>query len=169
MSVVRGAARLPPHQAAAPSTSRFPWREANSQWCTMPRTCPTRINFGWPTAHFARLPPEVACLQARLTIDNTHDSWLTRMFTIEYAALFDVFNPGLAAIGSPILLGGTSNHFRTRVLQGSADGTPGTSPRTPISASGSRGSVTGWRTSHPRRWRRRRASLLHGWANGHAG
>lgn len=70
------------------------------------------------TAHFARLPPEVACLQARLTIDNTHDSWLTRMFTIEYAALFDVFNPGLAEISCPILLGGTSNHFRTRVLQG---------------------------------------------------
>jgi cellulose synthase/poly-beta-1,6-N-acetylglucosamine synthase-like glycosyltransferase len=28
-----------------------------------------------------------------------------------------VFNPGLAVIGSPLLLGGTSNHFRTRVLQ----------------------------------------------------
>lgn len=68
-------------------------------------------------AAFARTAPEVACLQARLTIDNTRDSWLTRMFTIEYAALFDVFNPGLAAIGSPLLLGGTSNHFRTRILR----------------------------------------------------
>ncbi|WP_114947944.1 glycosyltransferase [Microvirga calopogonii] len=66
---------------------------------------------------FARLPPHVACLQARLTIDNTDDSWLTRLFTIEYAALFDVFNPGLAEIGSPIPLGGTSNHFRTSVLK----------------------------------------------------
>ncbi|WP_262031526.1 glycosyltransferase [Microvirga sp. Mcv34] len=68
-------------------------------------------------ARFARLPPDVACLQARLTIDNTDDSWLTRLFTIEYAALFDVFNPGLAEIGSPIPLGGTSNHFRTSVLK----------------------------------------------------
>ncbi|EIM28746.1 glycosyltransferase [Microvirga lotononidis] len=68
-------------------------------------------------ARFARLPPQVACLQARLTIDNTDDSWLTRLFTIEYAALFDVFNPGLAEIGSPIPLGGTSNHFRTSVLK----------------------------------------------------
>lgn len=66
---------------------------------------------------FARLPQDVACLQARLTIDNTDDSWLTRLFTIEYAALFDVYNPGLAEIGSPIALGGTSNHFRTAALQ----------------------------------------------------
>ncbi|MBA1156039.1 glycosyltransferase [Microvirga mediterraneensis] len=68
-------------------------------------------------ARFASLPPQVACLQARLSIDNTDDSWLTRLFTIEYAALFDVFNPGLAEIGSPIPLGGTSNHFRTSVLK----------------------------------------------------
>ena len=66
---------------------------------------------------FARMPADVACLQARLTIDNTDDSWLTRLFTIEYAALFDVFNPGLAEIGSPIPLGGTSNHFRTAILK----------------------------------------------------
>lgn len=31
---------------------------------------------------FAHLPADVACLQARLTIDNTEDSWLTRLFTI---------------------------------------------------------------------------------------
>jgi cellulose synthase/poly-beta-1,6-N-acetylglucosamine synthase-like glycosyltransferase len=67
-------------------------------------------------AAFAHLPRDVACLQARLTIDNTDDSWLTRLFTIEYAALFDVLNPGLAEIGSPIALGGTSNHFRTSIL-----------------------------------------------------
>ncbi|MET0529320.1 MAG: glycosyltransferase [Microvirga sp.] len=66
---------------------------------------------------FKQCPRDIACLQARLTIDNTDDSWLTRLFTIEYAALFDVLNPGLAEIGSPILLGGTSNHFRTAVLR----------------------------------------------------
>lgn len=77
---------------------------------------PDRDQLRLAAAVFARLPQEVACLQARLTIDNTDDSWLTRLFTIEYAALFDVFNPGLADIGSPILLGGTSNHFRTSAL-----------------------------------------------------
>ena len=68
-------------------------------------------------ATFERMRPDVACLQARLVIDNTNDNWLTRLFTIEYAALFDVINPGLAALGCPVPLGGTSNHFRTEVLK----------------------------------------------------
>jgi cellulose synthase/poly-beta-1,6-N-acetylglucosamine synthase-like glycosyltransferase len=68
-------------------------------------------------ATFARSAPEVACLQARLVIDNTDDNWMTRLFTIEYATLFDVINPGLAAIDLPVPLGGTSNHFRTEILR----------------------------------------------------
>ena len=67
-------------------------------------------------ATFARSAPEVACLQARLVIDNTDDNWMTRLFTIEYATLFDVINPGLAAIDLPVPLGGTSN-FRTEILR----------------------------------------------------
>jgi glycosyltransferase XagB len=34
---------------------------------------------------FLRAPRELACLQARLAIDNIEDSWLTRLFAIEYA------------------------------------------------------------------------------------
>ncbi|HLW90353.1 MAG TPA: hypothetical protein VKS78_03510, partial [Roseiarcus sp.] len=37
---------------------------------------------------------------------------ITKVFAIEYAALFGIINPGLAALGAPIPLGGTSNHFR---------------------------------------------------------
>jgi cellulose synthase/poly-beta-1,6-N-acetylglucosamine synthase-like glycosyltransferase len=59
----------------------------------------------------------LACVQARLTIDNTRDSWLTRLFTAEYAGLFDVFLPGLATCSLPLPLGGSSNHFRTEVLR----------------------------------------------------
>lgn len=59
----------------------------------------------------------LACVQARLTIDNTSDSWLTRLFTAEYAGLFDVFLPGLATWRLPLPLGGSSNHFRTAVLR----------------------------------------------------
>lgn len=66
---------------------------------------------------FAVAPARLACLQGRLVIENVVDSWLTRLFAIEYASLFDVFNPGLAALGLPMMLGGTSNHFRTRVLR----------------------------------------------------
>ena len=66
---------------------------------------------------FLRAPRELACLQARLAIDNIEDSWLTRLFAIEYAVLFDVLNPGLAGLGLPLPLGGSSNHFRTEILR----------------------------------------------------
>jgi cellulose synthase/poly-beta-1,6-N-acetylglucosamine synthase-like glycosyltransferase len=60
--------------------------------------------------------PEVDCLQARLTVRNREDSWLSRLFSVEYAVLFDLINPGLCALGLPIALGGTSNHFRVSAL-----------------------------------------------------
>jgi cellulose synthase/poly-beta-1,6-N-acetylglucosamine synthase-like glycosyltransferase len=66
---------------------------------------------------FVETDERLACVQARLTIDNTADSWLTRVFTAEYAGLFDVFLPGLAAWRLPLPLGGSSNHFRTDVLR----------------------------------------------------
>jgi hypothetical protein len=61
--------------------------------------------------------PEIDVLQARLTIHNAADSWLSALFAIEYAVLFDFINPGLAALDLPIALGGTSNHFRARTLR----------------------------------------------------
>ncbi len=67
-------------------------------------------------AAFAAAPPELACLQCPLVIDNARDSWLAGFFALEYAALFDVSNPGLARLGLPIPLGGTSNHFRVEAL-----------------------------------------------------
>ena len=42
---------------------------------------------------------------------------LTRQFTAEYATLFGLILPALAAHNLPLLLGGTSNHFRTNVLR----------------------------------------------------
>ncbi len=66
---------------------------------------------------FAANDTKLACVQARLTIDNTSDSWLTRLFTAEYAGLFDVFLPGLAVWQLPLPLGGSSNHFRTDILR----------------------------------------------------
>ncbi len=65
---------------------------------------------------FATSSREVVCLQGHLVIDNMADSWLSQCFALEYAALFDVINPGLLTAGLPILLGGTSNHFRTEAL-----------------------------------------------------
>lgn len=60
---------------------------------------------------------ELACVQARLCIDNTADSLLARYFTTEYAGQFDVFLPGLTAMQLPLPLGGSSNHFRTATLR----------------------------------------------------
>ncbi len=66
---------------------------------------------------FHRLPSDVGCLQGRLVIDNADDSILTRLFALEYAGLFDVLNAGLIKAGLPVLLGGTSNHFKTGILR----------------------------------------------------
>ncbi|MFS8037210.1 glycosyltransferase [Xanthobacter sp. AM11] len=61
--------------------------------------------------------PKVACVQARLCVDNGADSWIAGHFAAEYAGQFDVLLPVLSALGLPILLGGTSNHFRRGVLE----------------------------------------------------
>lgn len=68
-------------------------------------------------ARFLRSDAELVCLQAHLVIDNPDDSWLSSCFALEYAGLFDVLNPGLLQSGLPIMLGGTSNHFRTQALR----------------------------------------------------
>ncbi len=68
-------------------------------------------------AAFQKGPPHLACLQSKLSYYNVHENWLTKQFSIEYAALFDGFLPALQAMRLPIPLGGTSNHFRTSVLK----------------------------------------------------
>ena len=60
--------------------------------------------------------PRLGCIQARLRPDNT-GSWLARMFTLEYAANFEVLLPALAELRVPLPLGGTSNHFPRAVLE----------------------------------------------------
>lgn len=66
---------------------------------------------------FRRHGNELACAQASLCIDNPEDSWLSRMFTAEYAGQFDVFLQGMSKLNLPIPLGGSSNHFRTATLR----------------------------------------------------
>jgi glycosyltransferase XagB len=52
------------------------------------------------------------CVQAALNYFNSHENYLTRMFTLEYTYWFDCLLPGLDRLKLPIPLGGTSNHFR---------------------------------------------------------
>lgn len=59
----------------------------------------------------------VACVQSRLNYYNPYQNILTRWFTAEYSTWYDLQLPGLSALGALIPLGGTSNHFKTKVLQ----------------------------------------------------
>jgi cellulose synthase/poly-beta-1,6-N-acetylglucosamine synthase-like glycosyltransferase len=68
-------------------------------------------------AAFRKAAADVVCLQCKLGFYNPHQNLLTRWFTVEYAAWFDLNLPGLSALGTFIPLGGTSNHFVTRRLR----------------------------------------------------
>ncbi len=64
----------------------------------------------------------LACLQAPLRIrrldrSSPRSRFLDRQFAVEYAALFEVTLPGMARLGLPFPLGGTSNHFRVDALR----------------------------------------------------
>ena len=68
-------------------------------------------------AAFSEAGPELACLQAPIIVDESGARFIARLFSIEYAALFDGFLPALATLGLPLPLGGTSNHFRREALE----------------------------------------------------
>jgi glycosyltransferase XagB len=59
----------------------------------------------------------LACVQAKLAVANARRSFVTRQFAIEYGLRYELLFPGLARLGLPVPLGGTSNHFRTSVLR----------------------------------------------------
>ncbi|NVK34083.1 MAG: glycosyltransferase [Rhodobacteraceae bacterium] len=65
---------------------------------------------------FALGPESLGCLQARLAIDNSSESFLSRQFAFEYACLFDQLIPWFNQLSWPFPLGGTSNHFKKAVL-----------------------------------------------------
>ncbi len=67
--------------------------------------------------HFNRAGPDVACLQGVLDYYNSRHNWLTRCFTVEYAAWFRAVLPGIARLGFVVPLGGTTQFFRRGVLE----------------------------------------------------
>jgi cellulose synthase/poly-beta-1,6-N-acetylglucosamine synthase-like glycosyltransferase len=68
-------------------------------------------------AAFNQAPDEVVCLQAPLVIDNSRESFFTRLFAIEYSTLFHGILPAIANMKAPMPLGGTSNHFKLDALK----------------------------------------------------
>jgi glycosyltransferase XagB len=68
-------------------------------------------------AHFHNSDDKLACVQAKLMVSNAERSFISRQFALEYCLRYEVCLPGLARLGLPIPLGGTSNHFRTAILR----------------------------------------------------
>ena len=68
-------------------------------------------------ARFAAAGPELGCVQAKLLVHNANRNFITRQFALEYAMRYELAVPGLARLGLPIPLGGSSNHFRTDALR----------------------------------------------------
>jgi cellulose synthase/poly-beta-1,6-N-acetylglucosamine synthase-like glycosyltransferase len=66
---------------------------------------------------FARGGPDLACVQGVLDYYNPRTNWLSRCFTIEYAAWFRLMLPGLEKLGLVVPLGGTTLFFRRDVLE----------------------------------------------------
>lgn len=65
---------------------------------------------------FSASDKKLACVQAPLVSANLHRNFWAALFHFEYAGLFKGLLPWLASIRAPILLGGTSNHFRRAAL-----------------------------------------------------
>lgn len=106
----------------------------------MPRTKPRALNYGLLAAKgefvvvydaedkpspdqlkaavkaFRSGSPSLACVQAPL-VGAGDRGWVAGQWALEYAVQFGRLLPGLAALGMPILLGGTSNHFRRSRLE----------------------------------------------------
>lgn len=59
----------------------------------------------------------IGCIQAKLNYYNWNQNILTRLFTLEYSLWFNLILTGLQSIKAPIPLGGTSNHFKTKMLR----------------------------------------------------
>lgn len=68
-------------------------------------------------AHFYARGSEVVCLQGVLDYYNPRQNWLSRCFTIEYAAWFRLLLPGIARLGLVVPLGGTTLFFRRAALE----------------------------------------------------
>ncbi|KIN61523.1 Glycosyl transferase [Sulfitobacter noctilucae] len=68
-------------------------------------------------SRFQKASAKVACLQGVLDYYNPRANWLSRCFTIEYAAWWRVLLPGVARLGLVIPLGGTTLFFRRRTLE----------------------------------------------------
>ena len=67
-------------------------------------------------ATFRMARRDVVCLQAELVFWNDDTNWVSALYWVGYKVHFRRFLPGLARLGLPVPLGGTSNHFKVDAL-----------------------------------------------------
>lgn len=67
-------------------------------------------------ATFRMARRDIVCLQAELAFWNDDTNWVSALYWIGYKVHFRRFLPGLARLGMPIPLGGSSNHFKVDAL-----------------------------------------------------
>ena len=127
-------------RVALTAAPKPPWMRSVAVPPGMPRTKPRALNVGlalargtlitvydaedkphpgqlrMAAARYAAAPPRLACLQGSIAISR-NAGLLPRLFALEYAGLFDLFNVGLARLRLPMPLGGTSNHFKASALR----------------------------------------------------
>lgn len=111
--------RVPPAEPRTkPKALNYAMRFALGQFVTLydaeDRPHPDQIEEAWQT--FAQSDEAIACLQAPLVKANTGRNALTALFHLEYSGLFGGLMPWLVRANAPIMLGGTSNHFRRQAL-----------------------------------------------------
>jgi hypothetical protein len=65
---------------------------------------------------FENAPDHTVCVQAPLVAVNGGSNWIAAQWALEYDVQFGLLLPSLSLHDMPILLGGTSNHFRREAL-----------------------------------------------------
>ncbi len=66
---------------------------------------------------FNKVDDNYVCLQGHLNFYNPNENLLARWFSLEYSFWFDYWLQGLDFVDAPLPLGGTSNHFKTKLLK----------------------------------------------------
>ena len=61
---------------------------------------------------FAQARPGLVCVQAPLICTNGGSGWIAAHWSLEYAVQFGLHMPAMTSLDLPIMLGGTSNHFK---------------------------------------------------------
>lgn len=112
--------RVPAHEPRTkPKACNYGFLTSEGGMCTIydAEDSPDPLQLLRAVVAMRRLGPRYACVQARLGFYNADQNLLTRWFALDYGSWFGNLLPGLVALGAPIPLGGTSNHFRSDVLR----------------------------------------------------